>query len=150
MYAARAGPLYVITPTHIHHLICIPTVLFFPILLPDPVPYAFYLVASRPRHIVSAAPSCPGTLHVSYFFHGFTLPHIHSARSLLLASVIAGTCSVHVLGGPHRGPDSLQFSHTCLSQPHGGYCLRLNCGMKVRFCTRDINSGSIRFCSFNI
>jgi hypothetical protein len=28
----------------------------------------------RPRHLVSAAPSCSGTLHVSYFIHGFILP----------------------------------------------------------------------------
>jgi hypothetical protein len=70
----------------------------------------FILVASRPRHIVSAAPSCPGTLHVSYIFsrvYTNASPFIMSPV-LVSCPVIAGTCSVHVLGGPSV-EDSLHF-----------------------------------------
>jgi hypothetical protein len=71
MYAARAGPLYVNTPTHKHCVICIHTVFFFPIYIVWSNVICFLLVASRPCHIAAAAPSCPGTLHVSYFVQEF-------------------------------------------------------------------------------
>jgi hypothetical protein len=49
MYAARAGPLYVNTPTHIHYLIC--TLVFsFPLHCLIQC-HMVLRVASRPRHI---------------------------------------------------------------------------------------------------
>jgi hypothetical protein len=86
MYAARAGPLYVNRPTHVHYLICNSISVFLYFTLTDPVLQLGILYSCFPGLVTLflLPHHIQGTLRVSYVILVFRAPHLYFSMSLVL------------------------------------------------------------------